>query len=674
MISLTINNQEVEVRPGVSILDASKTAGHYIPRFCYHETLSIAGNCRMCLVEVEGIEKPVASCLTEVSDKMVVYTDSAFAVKARENVLETILLNHPLDCPICDQAGECDLQDQTKQFGSSFSKFFSKKRGVEDKDTGPLIKTIMTRCIHCTRCVRFGSEVAGVDFLGTFNRGSSTEIGGYSFNFFDSEISGNVVDLCPVGALTSKPYAYQTRPWELRSSETIDMTDSMGSSVYVHYKDNEIFRVIPKSNKNINGQIISDTARFSYDANFYDRLEHVFCYKPALDGYRSVNWTKFFRLIDTYNVQENTSFNISENLGLESMYILTQLSRSNKNVNVNSLVGNTEYINFYSWCLTDKINSIDSSDSIGLVFSVNPKIECSVVNARIRIRTQNSLLSLVSMNLYFSSNISTKCVNLSLSKSLEIIEGKSFDYAKNFVSAEVPLVLIGESLKKRGLNLISVISYLKNNFDSVVVLKINASANSESLHLLNIKNVSTRSLMSSKNLMCLDLDDTFEVRKAVFSQKKNVFWFDTHLTKFKQKVEAKIPILSEYEEERTVLNLEQRPQITTKVFTKSFDARSVQKLLKAIYSETLNIKSNTSGSLAYIYAIAKNPFLFDNLTTQFTLLNYKLAVGFNMINFIYKYPAKYNVNSFYSSSKTVKHSFIMQRALKFFNNFDINFR
>lgn len=674
MISLIINDQEIEVQPGVSILDASKTAGHYIPRFCYHETLSIAGNCRMCLVEVEGVEKPVASCLTEVSDKMVVYTDSLFAKKARENVLETLLLNHPLDCPICDQAGECDLQDQTKQYGNSFSRFFSKKRGVEDKDCGPLIKTIMTRCIHCTRCVRFSSEIAGVDFLGTFNRGSSTEIGGYAFNYFDSEISGNVIDLCPVGALTSKPFAYKARPWELRSSETIDMTDSMGSSVYVHFKDNEIFRVLPKSNKNINGHIISDKARFSYDANFHRRLQHVFSYKPALDCYRSVNWTKFLKIMDSHNVQENTLFNISEDLGLESMHILTQLSRSNKNLNVNSLVGNTEYINFYSWCLTDKISSIDSCDSIGLVFSVNPKIECSVINARIRTRTQNSLLSLVSMNLYFPSNINTKFVNLSLSKSLGIIEGKSFDYAKNFVSAEVSLVLIGESLKKRGISLTPVISYLKNNFDSVVALKINASANSESLQLLNIKNISKRSLESSKNVMCINLDDNFGVRKTVFSQKKDIFWFDTHLVKFKQNVKMRIPILSEYEEEKTVLNLEQRPQMTTKVFTKSFDARSVQKILMSIYSDTLNLKPNTSGSLAYIYAMIRNPFLFDNITKQFTSLNYKLASGFNMINFVYKYPAKYNVNSFYSSGKTVKHSFIMQRALTFFNNFDTNFR
>tara|TARA_R110000764_G_C11029072_1_gene385112 strand:+ start:15503 stop:16141 length:639 start_codon:yes stop_codon:yes gene_type:complete len=212
MLNIVVNGQHFEIKSGISILDACKSLGVLIPRFCYHETLSIAGNCRMCLVEVEGLEKPIASCLTEISENMVIYTDSPFAKRAREGVIEALLLNHPLDCPICDQAGECDLQDQTKMFGSNYSKFFSNKRGVEDKDCGPLIQTIMTRCIHCTRCVRFASEIAGVDFLGTFNRGSATEIGGYSASFFDSEISGNVIDLCPVGALTSKPFAYRARP------------------------------------------------------------------------------------------------------------------------------------------------------------------------------------------------------------------------------------------------------------------------------------------------------------------------------------------------------------------------------------------------------------------------------------------------------------------------------
>lgn len=226
MISVKIDHIEFLVKPKISILEACKSLGITIPRFCYHETLSVAGNCRMCLVEIEGLEKPVASCVTEVDNNMSILINSTFVKKARENVVETLLINHPLDCPICDQAGECDLQDQTKNFGSDYSRFFFNKRGVEDKNCGPLIKTIMTRCIHCTRCVRFSSEVAGLDYLGTFNRGTSTEIGNYVSKMFKSEISGNIIDLCPVGALTSKPYAFKSRPWELKLNESIDLTDS----------------------------------------------------------------------------------------------------------------------------------------------------------------------------------------------------------------------------------------------------------------------------------------------------------------------------------------------------------------------------------------------------------------------------------------------------------------
>jgi len=212
VIDVVIDDLKFSAKSDTTIIEACKHAGITIPRFCYHETLSISGNCRMCLVEIEGLEKPVASCLTEVFHNICISTKSVFVKKARENVLETLLLNHPLDCPICDQAGECDLQDQAKTFGTDYSRFFFKKRGVEDKDCGPFIKTIMTRCIHCTRCVRFGSEIAGVHTIGTLNRGSSTEIGGYISTFLDSEISGNVIDLCPVGALNSKPYSFTSRP------------------------------------------------------------------------------------------------------------------------------------------------------------------------------------------------------------------------------------------------------------------------------------------------------------------------------------------------------------------------------------------------------------------------------------------------------------------------------
>jgi NADH dehydrogenase (ubiquinone) Fe-S protein 1 len=266
MITIKINNSHFLVKKNISILEACKYVGITVPRFCYHETLSVAGNCRMCLVEVENNPKPISSCTRPVEKNMSIFVDTPLVKKARENVIETLLLNHPLDCPICDQGGECDLQDQTKVFGSDYSRFFFNKRGVEDKNCGPLIKTIMTRCIHCTRCVRFGSEVAGVDFLGTLNRGTSTEIGSYAPNIFASEISGNVIDLCPVGALTSKPYAFKARPWELKINETIDITDSTGSNIYVNFKETEILRVLPKNNSEINENLISDKTRFSYDS------------------------------------------------------------------------------------------------------------------------------------------------------------------------------------------------------------------------------------------------------------------------------------------------------------------------------------------------------------------------------------------------------------------------
>ena len=255
--------------------------------------LLIAGNCRMCLVEIEKSPKPQASCAIPVMPGMKIFTDTPLVKKAREGVLEFLLLNHPLDCPICDQGGECDLQDQAMVFGSDRSRFFERKRGVEDKNLGPLVKTIMTRCIHCTRCVRFATEVAGVEVLGTTSRGIDTEIGTYVEKMFDSELSGNIIDLCPVGALTSKPYAFTSRPWELRLTESVDVMDSVGSNIRVDTRGTEIMRIIPRLNEEINEEWISDKTRFSYDGLKRQRLT-----KPMIRDEKgnlvSVEWLRSF--------------------------------------------------------------------------------------------------------------------------------------------------------------------------------------------------------------------------------------------------------------------------------------------------------------------------------------------------------------------------------------------
>ncbi len=303
MPKLIINDREIEVEDGINLLQACEEAGNEIPRFCYHERLSIAGNCRMCLVEVVGMPKPIASCHMNVSDMRPgrdgslpqVRTDSALVKKAREGVMEFLLLNHPLDCPICDQGGECDLQDQAMFYGVDGSRFHENKRAVEDKNIGPLIKTIMTRCIHCTRCVRFMTEVAGVSELGAAGRGEDMEITTYLERGMSSELSGNVIDLCPVGALTSKPYAFTSRPWELTKVETIDVMDGLGANIRVDARGREVMRILPRSHDDVNEEWISDKTRFVWDGLRRKRLDRPYLRK---DGQlRRVSWGDAFNAI-----------------------------------------------------------------------------------------------------------------------------------------------------------------------------------------------------------------------------------------------------------------------------------------------------------------------------------------------------------------------------------------
>ncbi|XP_038576484.1 NADH-ubiquinone oxidoreductase 75 kDa subunit, mitochondrial isoform X2 [Micropterus salmoides] len=272
LLEVFVDGQSVMVEPGTTVLQTCEKVGIQIPRFCYHERLSVAGNCRMCLVEIEKVPKPVAACAMPVMKGWNILTNSDKTRKAREGVMEFLLANHPLDCPICDQGGECDLQDQSMQFGSDRSRFTEGKRAVEDKNIGPLIKTIMTRCIQCTRCVRFASEIAGVEDLGTTGRGNDLQIGTYVEKMFMSELSGNVIDICPVGALTSKPYAFTARPWETRKTESIDVLDAVGSNIVVTTRGGEVMRILPRLNEDINEEWISDKTRFAYDGLKRQRL------------------------------------------------------------------------------------------------------------------------------------------------------------------------------------------------------------------------------------------------------------------------------------------------------------------------------------------------------------------------------------------------------------------
>src|SRR2546422_3087664 len=284
MTKLVIDGKEIDVPPEFTLLQACEAAGAEIPRFCYHERLSIAGNCRMCLVEIKGGPKPVASCAWGVRDCRAgpkgeapdISTRSPMVKKAREGVMEFLLINHPLDCPICDQGGECDLQDQAMAYGVDASRYHENKRAVEDKYLGPLVKTIMTRCIHCTRCIRFATEVAGVPELGAIGRGEDMEITTYLEHAMLSELQGNVVDLCPVGALTSKPYAFAARPWELSKTESIDVMDAVGSAIRIDTRGREVMRILPRVNDDVNEEWISDKTRHVVDGLRTQRLDQPY--------------------------------------------------------------------------------------------------------------------------------------------------------------------------------------------------------------------------------------------------------------------------------------------------------------------------------------------------------------------------------------------------------------
>jgi NADH dehydrogenase (ubiquinone) Fe-S protein 1 len=267
-----VNDTPVTIPQGSTVIIACERVGVIVPRFCYHDLLEIAGNCRICLVEIEGSPKPNVSCSLPIINNIKIYTETPLVKKAREGVIEFLLLNHPLDCPICDQGGECDLQNQANKYGSTYSRFYKYKRGVEDKGFGPIIKTIITRCIHCTRCIRFSSDIGGVEDLGTSLRGNITEVGTYVKKTLNSEISGNLIDLCPVGALTSRVYAFKARPWEVDAHKTIDTSDCLGSNTIVERKKSKVLRVMPRNNKFINLEWLSDKSRYAYEGNTRQRL------------------------------------------------------------------------------------------------------------------------------------------------------------------------------------------------------------------------------------------------------------------------------------------------------------------------------------------------------------------------------------------------------------------
>ena len=450
MLKLKVNDIDIEVEKGTTVLQACEQAGAEIPRFCYHEKLSIAGNCRMCLVEMEKSPKPIASCAMPAAEGMVLKTNTEKVKKARKGVMEFLLANHPLDCPVCDQGGECDLQDQSMYYGIDKSRFKENKRYVPEKYMGPLIKTQMTRCIHCTRCIRFATEVAGVPEIGAIGRGEDMQITTYLEKAMESELSANVIDLCPVGALTSKPYVFEARPWELKKTETIDVMDAVGSNIRVDTYGWEVKRVLPRINEEINEEWISDKTRYACDGLKNQRLDTPYI---KINGkLKPSSWEDAYKAISE-RVSKTKSEKIAGFIGdmtnMETIYAAKEFfEKTIKSANLESreeklYINTNKRINYL---FNSSIEGIEKSDLIILI-GTNPRFEATILNSRIRknfLKNKTEIISLGDVgDLTYPYNV----IDNSTDIIKEIVEN-NHEISKKIKQSNNPSLIFGQSILK----------------------------------------------------------------------------------------------------------------------------------------------------------------------------------------------------------------------------------
>ncbi len=460
MAKIKVDGKEIEVPDYYTLLQAAEEAGAEVPRFCFHERLSIAGNCRMCLVEVKGgPPKPAASCAMGVRDLRPgpngeppeIFTNTPMVKKAREGVMEFLLINHPLDCPICDQGGECDLQDQAMAFGVDSSRYKENKRAVENKYIGPLVKTEMNRCIHCTRCVRFTTEVAGISELGLIGRGEDAEITTYLERAMTSELQGNVVDLCPVGALTSKPFAFTARPWELTKTESIDVMDAVGSAIRVDTRGREVMRIMPRVNEQVNEEWISDKTRFIWDGLRTQRLDRPYLRKNG--KLVAASWPDAFAAIKDA-VGKTSPERIGAIAGdlatVEEMYALKELMTALGSANIDCRqdgaaldpkLGRATYV------FNPTIEGIENSDAL-LIIGANPRFEASVLNARIRKRWRQEPYPIGVVGEIGDTRYSYEQLGSGADALKELVAGNG-KFIKDFKKARNPMIIVGQGALTR---------------------------------------------------------------------------------------------------------------------------------------------------------------------------------------------------------------------------------
>ncbi len=511
MLKLKVNDTDVEIEEGLTVLQACEKAGFEIPRFCYHEKLSIAGNCRMCLVEMEKSPKPIASCAMPATDGMIIKTNTPLVEKARKGVMEFLLANHPLDCPVCDQGGECDLQDQSMFYGIDKSRFRENKRHVPDKYMGPLIKTQMTRCIHCTRCIRFATEIAGVTELGAIGRGENMEITTYLEKSMESELSGNVIDLCPVGALTSKPYVFEARPWELKKTETIDVMDAVGSNIRVDTYGWEVKRILPRINEDINDEWISDKTRYSCDGLKNQRIDTPYIKENG--KFKKTTWQIAYQKI-VEKIKQTEPDKIAGLTGdltnMETLYAVKEFFNTtikSKNLDSRSDFYYINNENRQNYIFNVSINGIEDSDLIVLI-GTNPRYEATILNLKIRQAYLKNKTEIYSLSNLGDLTYPYEIISGNTETIKNIIENKN-DLSNKIINAKKPLIILGQSVLKiksgkyvfeELKNFLTNKNKINKEWNSLNIISNNASTvGSYDLNIINSNNEKNITLERIKN-------------------------------------------------------------------------------------------------------------------------------------------------------------------------------
>jgi len=646
MIFININGIALNVKPNSTVLQACNNLNINIPKFCFQENLEIAGNCRMCLVEIKNSPKPVASCATPVIEGMHVFTDTPLVKKARESVLEFLLINHPLDCPICDQGGECDLQDQTLYFGTDRSRYFELKRAVEDKNCGPFIKTIMTRCIHCTRCVRFANEICGIDNLGTTGRGNKTEISFYLNNIFKSEFSGNVIDLCPVGALTSKPFAFKARSWEIKKKQTIDILDGIGSNIIVQTFNNNIIRILPKVNKDINIEWITNKTRFFFDSIKYQRINEPLI--KTNDSFKPITWERVFNIIKQKTTQfdpSNQNAVIGNLIDLKSLFTFKQFLN---NIGINKFEYKTEFnynnntiISSDIMCESTfklKLKDLSKCDLCLLVFC-DPRKEGSILNLHLRNTFKKHNLEIFSIGSKLDLTYPVKNLGLNILNLIKILEGKH-SFCQKILSSKNFIIIVGSNIYNIP-NGINILKSLYNKFQNKInILQLESGF----LNFLEIFHKKKNYKESNKLTFLYNTDNI-----SILSNDNYKIYIGHHFTQDAQNSNLILPSTTFLEKNSYFLS-------TDGIIKKSIKTLNKNNNIKNDYNLFQNLNYFINESQDYI--------IFDKLVQQ-KKVNNEIFYKNNIESiFIDSKIIKPLVNIPYKTNILEKHSKILMNSLK----------